>query len=507
MEQTKQWYYRGSLKSCNYSCSYCPFCKRRSSSPAIEKDKQQFFRFIEKIETIIKDHNAVQVVPYGEALIHPYYWEGLARLSKHPGIDAVGAQSNFSFPVKKMLSHYIHCGGKIEKLRLWGTFHPEMTSLDDFIAQCNALTTQNVMYCVGAVGVPSQIPDIQKLRKKLSPSVYLWINKMDGLGRNYTPEEVQQFLEIDPYFDSELRHYKAGDTSCGNQIFVDGDGSLRKCNLCKPNGNFYDEQMKEPICNVKECSCYLAYNNRREQEHLFFAPYPAFRIPSYPKAVFLDVDGTLVPKGEKRIPEKVKHQILKLSEHSALYLATSLPLEDALHKITGIHQVLSGGVFASGGRCTIFKKRKAAGGEYLPHLSMDTVFPMETDWLGNIEALSTKYGFRTHIYQSGKDVYKVTLSFPSKKIQRLKIRDSFFEKIVLELGIPKSCRYFFEENCIEIIRQDRGKLEGILEIMEKMRYSKDEIFVAGDGKEDAAMIAYFPLAVRTDSEYPKKEKS
>ena len=49
---------------------------------------------------------AVQIVPYGEALIHPYYWEGLAALSRSPVIDAVGAQSNFSFPTEEMLSVY-----------------------------------------------------------------------------------------------------------------------------------------------------------------------------------------------------------------------------------------------------------------------------------------------------------------------------------------------------------------------------------------------------------------
>lgn len=61
---------------------------------------------------------AVQIVPYGEALIYPYYWEGLAALSKSPVIDAVGAQSNFSFPVKEMLSVYRNHGGELEKLRL-----------------------------------------------------------------------------------------------------------------------------------------------------------------------------------------------------------------------------------------------------------------------------------------------------------------------------------------------------------------------------------------------------
>ena len=134
----RQWYYRGSLKSCNYSCSYCPFSKRAYSRQNIQKDQEAFLRFTDHM---VKQQNggAVQVVPYGEALIYPYYWKGLAALSKSPAIDAVGAQSNFSFPVGQMLAVYQKHGGDMGKLRLWGTFHPEMTSVGQFAQQCHLL--------------------------------------------------------------------------------------------------------------------------------------------------------------------------------------------------------------------------------------------------------------------------------------------------------------------------------------------------------------------------------
>ena len=38
--------YRGSLKSCNYHCSYCPFSKHPMSVGALEKDKEQWFSFL-----------------------------------------------------------------------------------------------------------------------------------------------------------------------------------------------------------------------------------------------------------------------------------------------------------------------------------------------------------------------------------------------------------------------------------------------------------------------------
>ena len=37
--------YRGSLKSCNYRCSYCPFSKHPRSERELLKDREQWMRF------------------------------------------------------------------------------------------------------------------------------------------------------------------------------------------------------------------------------------------------------------------------------------------------------------------------------------------------------------------------------------------------------------------------------------------------------------------------------
>lgn len=139
----RQWYYRGSLKSCNYSCSYCPFSKRKGSRREWQEDEAALLRFVEECEHQ-KITGAVQFVPYGEALIHPYYWKALARLSRNPGIDAVGAQSNFSFPAEEMMYYFLREGGCTKKLRLWGTFHPQMTTVQQFASQCEVLSSYAV---------------------------------------------------------------------------------------------------------------------------------------------------------------------------------------------------------------------------------------------------------------------------------------------------------------------------------------------------------------------------
>lgn len=285
-------YYRGSLAFCNYTCSYCPFSKRKGGASQLERDREQLFRFARKIgaEGSGGFSGTVQFVPYGEALIHEYYWQGMAELSAFPHIEAVGAQSNFSFPVKERLRRYRSFGGDVEKLRLWGTFHPEMTSVGDFLGQCGTLAEAGVSFCVGAVGAPEHLDALWELRHGLDPSVYMWINKMDGMGRPYTEGERKSFLEIDKYFKLELRHIRPDRSACASSVLVLGNGDMQPCVLCHEKmGNLYADGLPNyisreyifPECARTWCDCFLAYGSRNDIEELrAFGAHPAFRIVS-----------------------------------------------------------------------------------------------------------------------------------------------------------------------------------------------------------------------------------
>lgn len=501
----RQWYYRGSLKSCNYSCSYCPFSKKRGSSREQQADKEALFRFVERINGQQEFGGAVQIVPYGEALVHSYYWEGLARLSQNPRLDAVGAQSNFSFPVEQMISTFCSHGGKVDKLRLWGTFHPEMTTAEQFVHQCRLLTSRGISYCVGAVGVPRQLEAIRQLRELLPSSVYLWINKMDGLGRNYTCSEMEAFLQIDEYFEMELLHHKADVALCGDNRFVEADGTMHRCNRCRQSlGNLYDGWLEKETgyyCSRKECDCYLSYCNREEEQLLFFQPYPAFRIPSYPQALFLDVDGTLIPEGQNLIPEKHVKWLSRLAAHSHIYLATSLPYEIARRKAASVWEVLRGGVFGGGGRWMVWSD----GGQGEREIVLDEIQPLETEWLSGAERKGKKYGFTLHTYKKKGCVYKVTLVFRRGRLPE-QLSEAYRRELALDLNIPDSCQLVREDNCLQIIRKGTGKLEGIRSIGKEMGYDEQEIAVAGNSENDIPMMKYFPfsIAARGSSERVKE---
>ncbi len=489
----RQWYYRGSLKSCNYSCSYCPFSKKKGSPRELQKDKAAWLRFVEHMNAQESFGGALQIIPYGEALIHSYYWEGLASLSRNPRLDAVGAQSNLSFPLEQMLSLYQEQGGKLDKLRLWGTFHPEMTTLDRFVSQCELLTRWHVSYCVGAVGNPASQKDILRLREALPSAVYLWINKMDGLNRRYTPSEIEAFLEIDPYFEMELTHHRADETACHGNRFVEADGTMRPCNVCPGTlGNFYSPDSegeggqpprKAAICTRKECGCYLAYCNRTEDALLFFQPYPAFRIPAYPKAAFFDVDGTLIPQGQANIPDITARKLRHLAKHSAIYLATSRPYETAKRGLGSVWDLFSGGTFGGGGRQMIWEKG---------HL--DEIIELDTEWLPEAERMQKKAGFRLHKYQKEGRVYKVTLAYRKGRLPKT-ADPPFLKKLAHDIGIPDTCQILWEEPCLQVTAKGTGKLEGILQICREMGYQREEVAAFGNSENDTPMLDYFPTSL------------
>ena len=173
--------YRGSLKSCNYRCSYCPFSKHAMTQKELDADKRQWLRFTENLaqRAASLQIGALLVAPYGEALIHPWYWDGLAALSALPYMKAVGAQTNLSFPADESLTRFRWAKGSVRKLRLWATFHPEMASVQAFAEKCIFLHRSGVSVCAGAVGAPEHLPLIQKLRALLPREIYLWINRLD----------------------------------------------------------------------------------------------------------------------------------------------------------------------------------------------------------------------------------------------------------------------------------------------------------------------------------------
>lgn len=513
----KQFFYRGYLTSCNYACGYCPFSKRKMTEEQRRNDQEALEKFLCQMEGETEKH-ALLIVPYGEALIQEYYWVAMARFSQIPSEEYVGCQTNLSFPVEKMLSFYEASGGEKQKLRLWCTFHPSMTTVETFVMQCQQLEQAGIAYCVGTVGNPDEIVRIQKLREQLPEHVYVWINQMDGRKRNYTEEEIRRFQEIDPYFTLELKHYPADSSKCRKSVFQEADGSRYFCNLhaAQAGGEYTNLN-----CRRKECSCYLAYCNRTDVEELFFfEPYPAFRIPTYPKGIFLDIDGTLVEEGKRTLSDAMAEKIRWLAQKSKLYLATALPYPEAMGKCRKIADCLSGGVFADGGHILIWEsvvgERKIKWEEVIPlyadndnitasasgsiianedeqSLSTQQVCATGSTNIGRLGSITASVGCRS--YQIRGVVYKQTLFSKRKQGWLPGEADALVREMGQNREWKKQFRFHREKKHIGITSAKADKRTGVAKICLKEGIALEDGMAVGNEEEDLPMLSLFPRSL------------
>lgn len=484
--------YRGSLKSCNYRCSYCPFSKHPMSGKELAKDKEQWLSFLTDFAKCREAMNirALMIVPYGEALIHPWYWEGLARVSSLSGIDAVGAQTNLSFSLQDFFACFEKMGGVPEKLRFWATFHPEMTTALEFAKKCREIRKASAEVCAGAVGVPENIELLRQLRKELPKEIYLWINKMYGLRRRYTPEEEKAFSDIDPYFFRELIPVPADCSKCEGRLFVEGGGAVRTCNISREMEVSWKEWEKTsfpaPLCEKKRCSCFLAYGGRKDfLNKMLFGEYPLFRIPRRPQAVFLDVEGTLlsVSRGCKHdnFPADILAGLEALyREKTRLFFATTLPYREAMKHCHKIRHLFQGGIFAGGAHLVLeaSSDEKGEAREYFHFL--------DRSWPERLGTFKQKYGFKVLTYKENGRLYKMTLFRSSHRPW------SEPEAKALFAGMPvmekNNVRYFIEGNCLQIVSGKADKARGVKTLCDWLSISPKEAFAAGDSGEDEEMI-------------------
>lgn len=478
--------YRGSLKSCNYHCSYCPFSKHAMSKRELEKDNIQWKRLVQELKEkaeILKIRSLL-VTPYGEALIHPWYWEGFAALSALDAIDALGAQTNLSFSVEERLHDYHARGGSYEKLHLWATFHPEMTTIETFVEKCKKVQEKKVKICAGAVGVPKQIPLLRELRAALPREIYLWVNRMDGLKRPYTEEEKEAFLEIDPYFFRELTPPDAEVEQCQDRLFIEGNGRLHTCNISRSLAEDWEackEQNRwpKPVCGHKICSCYLAYGGRKDLlNQVIFGPYSLFRVPRQAKAVFLDIAGTLVPEHAKegQVSPSVKAGLMGLYKAQIpLFFATTLPYEDAARRCKEIWYLFQGGVFSGGAHVLL---ENADGRK-------ESVQWLKERDIQTLEDREKQYGYRILRYEKEGHVYKITLLRSQQRPWEVHEAEELAKQShLLEQGM----RYLIEGSCLQILSANADKVFGIRKICEWMGILPEETIAFGDSTEDQEMM-------------------
>lgn len=252
--------YRGPLASCNYGCAYCPFAKRKDSREQLAIDRAAWQRFVAWSAALpASDALGVLVTPWGEALIRRWYQDGLAELTHQPHVTRAACQTNLSGSLDWIRR------ARPERLALWCTYHPEWTSLDEFLGQTRTLADAGVQFSVGVVGQREYAEAARTLRAALPSDVYLWINAVKALA--YTADEVAAWQAIDPLFRLNLERWPSAGRACGageRAITVDGDGTMRRCHFIPDAiGNIYEPSWRDALvsrpCTNVDCHCHIGY--------------------------------------------------------------------------------------------------------------------------------------------------------------------------------------------------------------------------------------------------------
>ena len=253
--------YRGPLISCNYGCEYCPFAKRQQTAAELAIDKQALERFVNWISQHPQHRFSILITPWGEALIHAWYQQALAKLTNLPNVDKAAIQTNLSCNLD-----WVEDCNK-DKLALWCTFHAEWVERDRFLSQCLELDRRGVSFSAGVVGFPKFKTEIAALRRELPPHIYLWINAVKKELSQLSPEDREFFASIDPLYELNTHHYPSLGRNCRagkSVISVDGDGTMRRCHFIKePIGNIYDSNYETALferpCTNSHCHCHIGY--------------------------------------------------------------------------------------------------------------------------------------------------------------------------------------------------------------------------------------------------------
>jgi MoaA/NifB/PqqE/SkfB family radical SAM enzyme len=258
--------YRGSLESCNYTCSYCPFAKRRDTRATLARDAAEVARFVDWVGGQARPLR-VLFTPWGEAIVRRHYREAMLALAALPQVSQVALQTNLSGPLAWLAD------APQGKLSLWCTYHPEQTSLARFVERTRRLDAMGVRHSVGVVARREHYDAIRALRAALPEGGTLWLNAYDRRQPGYyTADELVWLEGLDPWFRFQHAPGPSRGAACraGSEVLsVDGQGDLRRCHFIPQRlGNLYadplDGLLQERPCSRLRCECFIGYAHRRD---------------------------------------------------------------------------------------------------------------------------------------------------------------------------------------------------------------------------------------------------
>lgn len=220
------------------------------------------------------------------------------------------------------------------------------------------------------------------------------------------------------------------------------------------------------------------------------------------KAIFFDVDGTLLPQESKEIPESTEQSLHKLQEIGVkIFLATgrhTLELEQL-----PVNRIKFDGYITLNGQLCLNHKKEVLSGVPFDHGTAQeivSIFRQREIPVVLVEADRMYINFVDDIVRDAQqkistevppvDVYKNGLIYQATVF----LKQS--EEPLLRAKLPERCKLArWSSHGIDIISAARGKVSGIKYIQEAFDLETGEIMAFGDAENDMDMLNYAGIGV------------
>ena len=212
------------------------------------------------------------------------------------------------------------------------------------------------------------------------------------------------------------------------------------------------------------------------------------------KAIFFDIDGTLIPHGDTIIPNSVLNALNELRKKGIrLFIATGRAPFNITH-VTKQYE-FDGYLTSNGQYC--FNNDGIIYEKYIDRKSIETLLPYLKEKHVPVLFATTYTCYRNEFnidFDAHSPLYNKDTILDEKIVQLMvPIKPEEDEEFLKHLPGCKSARW--TDRFADIIPIEGGKEYGINKIIEHYNISLDEVMAIGDGGNDISMLKHVPYGV------------